>query len=201
MGELSARPPATLAVPAEFRRAAVLVLVGCRNGAPSLVLTERSPRLRAHAGEVALAGGRLDPGETPEEAAVREAGEEIGADPAAIELLGRLDEAWSKAGNHVVPVVAWYEGDLDALAPASPEVATVFVVPLREIARPDAYEIDVLELDGVTYENDVIATGACRIYGLTADLVLDLVAWLDGRERDRVPARLEELARKLARDA
>lgn len=196
---LSGRSATPLVAPDHFRRAAVLVLVGCRRNEPCLVLTERSSRLRAHAGEVALAGGRLDAGETPEQAAVREAVEEVGADPAAVELLGRLDEAWSKAGNHVVPVVAWYTGDPGALAPASPEVVRVFAVPLREIARPEAYEIDVVALDGVTYENDVIDTAGCRIYGLTADLVLDLVAWLDGRDRDRVPVRLAELARRLDR--
>ncbi len=194
------REPAELATPDHFRRAAVLVLVGCRDGRPCLVLTERSARLRVHAGEIALAGGRIDPGETPEQAAVREAVEEIGASPGAVEVLGRLDEAWSKAGNHVVPVVAWYTGDLGALGPASPEVTRVFLVPLADIARPEAHTVDVAVLDGVTYENDVIDADGCRIYGLTADLVLDLLAWLDDRERDRVPIRVEELARKLARE-
>lgn len=96
-------PPAS--VSADFRRAAVLLLVGCHDGPPCIVLTERSARMRAHSGEVALPGGRIDPGETPERAAVREAVEEVGVDPDAVALFGRLDEAWSKARNHVVPVV------------------------------------------------------------------------------------------------
>lgn len=184
-------------VPEHFRRAAVLVLVGCHEEQPTLVLTERSPRLRAHAGEVALPGGRIEPGETPEQAAVREAGEEVGVDPGAVVLLGRLDEAWSKARNHVVPVVGWYDGDLTRLLPASEEVVRVFLVPLAEIADPSRHRFDVAELDGVTYQNDVIDTDACRIYGLTADLVLDLVAWLEGVERARIPVRLAELRRSL----
>jgi 8-oxo-dGTP pyrophosphatase MutT (NUDIX family) len=191
-------PPA--AIPEHFRRAAVLLLVGCHDGRPCLALSERSPRMRAHASEIALAGGRIEPGETPEDAAVREANEEVGADPRAVEVLGRLDEAWSKAGNHVVPVVAWYRGALTDLAPASEEVARVFVTPLADIARPDAHRVDSAEINGVVYENDVLDAGTFDVYGLTADIVMDLLAWLDGRERDRVPIRLVELARKLERE-
>ena len=178
----------------------MLVLVGCHDGRPCVVLTERSARMRAHASEIALAGGRIEPGETPEEAAVREAMEEVGAEPAAVDVLGRLDEAWSKAGNHVVTVVAWYDGALAALEPTSVETTRVFLTPLADIARPEAHRIDVAEINGVTYENDVLDAGDFDIYGLTADIVMDLLAWLDGRERDRVPIRLEELARKLERD-
>lgn len=187
-------------IPEHFRRAAVLLLVGCHDGRPCLVLTERSARMRAHASEIALPGGRIEPGETPEEAAVREAMEEVGVDPSAVEVLGRLDEAWSKAGNHVVPVVAWYGAALTDLEPTSEEVANVFLTSLVDIARPDAHRIDIAEINGVIYENDVLDAGSFDIYGLTADIVMDLLAWLEGRERERVPIRLEELARKLARD-
>jgi 8-oxo-dGTP pyrophosphatase MutT (NUDIX family) len=184
-------------VPGHFRRAAVLLLVGCHDGSPTLVLTERSSRMRAHAGEIALPGGRIEPGETPEQGAVREATEEVGVVPSSVEILGRLDEAWSKARNHVVPVVGWYDADLTRLFPASEEVARVFLVALDEIADRSRHRIEVAVLDGVTYENDVVDTDACRIYGLTADLVLDLVAWLEGLERGRIPIRLAELQRSL----
>jgi 8-oxo-dGTP pyrophosphatase MutT (NUDIX family) len=189
-------PPAS--IPDHFRRAAVLALVGCHDGAPCVALTERGANMRAHAAEIALPGGRIEPDETPEQAAVREAVEEVGIDPDAVELIGRLDEAWSKARNHVVPVVGWYDGALDELRPASVEVARVFVTPLARIARPDAHRVDIAEIAGVTYENDVIDADVFDIYGLTADIVLDLLAWLAGRERDRVPQRLLELERSLA---
>ena len=146
---------------------------------------------------MALPGGRIDPGETPEQGAVREASEEVGVDPAAVILLGRLDEAWSKARNHVVPVAGWYLGDLTRLMPASEEVARVFLVALDEIADRSRHRVDVAELDGVLYENEVIDTAACSIYGLTADLVLDLVVWLEGVERARVPVRLAALRSSL----
>jgi 8-oxo-dGTP pyrophosphatase MutT (NUDIX family) len=196
---LGTRTAATLAVPDHFRRAAVLVLVGCHDARPCLVLTERSARMRAHSGEISLAGGRVDPGETPEDAAVREAVEEVAADAGSVRVVGRLDEAWSKAGNHVVPVVAWYEGDLSALHPATTEVSRVFLTPLAALADPAGHAVDRIHVDGHVFTNDVIDGPDCRVYGLTADLVLDLVAWLEGRDRDRVPGRRDDLARALHR--
>ena len=175
----------------------MLLLVGCHDGEPCIVLSERSARMRAHSGEIALPGGRIEPGETPEEAAVREATEEVGIDASAVELSGRLDEAWSKAKNHVVPVVGWYRADLRALRPTSPEVERVFLTPLERIARPEAHRVDVAEIDGHTYENDVLDADGFDIYGLTADIVMDLLAWLAGTERDRIPVRLAELERSL----
>jgi 8-oxo-dGTP pyrophosphatase MutT (NUDIX family) len=191
-------PPTS--IPEHFRRAAVLLLVGCFEDRPHIVLTERAANLRSHAAEISLPGGRLDPGETPEQAAVREAVEEVGVDPDAVELLGRLDDAWSKGRNHVVPIVGWYAAPLDRLEPASPEVARVFLTPLARIARAEAHSIHVAEIEGRVYENDVLDADAFEIYGLTADIVMDLLAWLDGRERNRVPIRLEELDRMLERD-
>jgi 8-oxo-dGTP pyrophosphatase MutT (NUDIX family) len=198
--ELAARAPTTIAhseVPSDFRRAAVLALVGERDGHPVLVLTERSPHLRAHAGEICLPGGRLDPGETPEAAAVREAEEEVGVDPGAVEVAGRLDDAWSRGRNHVVPVVGWYDAPLDALRPMTDEVVRIFVVPLAHLAHPDAHRFDVVEARGHRFENDVLDAGACEVYGFTADVVLDLLAFLTGTDRDRVPQRLLDLERAL----
>jgi 8-oxo-dGTP pyrophosphatase MutT (NUDIX family) len=200
LAQLATRPSGPLppaSVPEHFRRAAVLLLVGCHDGEASIVLSERSKRMRAHSGEIALPGGRIEPGETPEAAAVREAVEEVGVDPDAVVVFGRLDEAWSKAKNHVVPVVGWYDGDLGALHPTSAEVEQVFVTPLARIARPEAHRVDVAEIDGHTYENDVLDADDFDIYGLTADIVMDLVAWLAGIERDRIPGRLADLERSL----
>ncbi|MGZ4757069.1 MAG: NUDIX hydrolase [Acidimicrobiia bacterium] len=197
---LADRPSTPLpaaSVPDHFRRAAVLLLVGCHDASPVVVLTERAATMRSHASEIALPGGRLEPGETPEAAAVREAMEEVGVDPAAVELFGRLDEAWSKARNHVVPVVGWYGGALEHLTGTSPEVAAVFLTPLARIARPEAHRIHVAEIQGRVYENDVLDADGFDIYGLTADIVMDLLAWLAGHERDRIPARLAELERSL----
>ena len=200
LAELRGRTPATipdLAVPADFRRAAVLAIVGDLGGRPTLVLTERSPHLRAHAGEICLPGGRLDPGETPEDAAVREAEEEVDLAEGSLEVSGRLDDAWSKGRNHVVPVVGWYDAPLEDLRPMTDEVVGMFLVPLADLARPDAHRFDVVEARGHRFENDVIDAGACEVYGFTADVVLDLLAFLTGTERARVPQRLLDLERAM----
>jgi mutator protein MutT len=191
-------PPAS--VPDHFRRAAVLVLVGCFEDRPCIVLTERAANMRSHASEISLPGGRIEPDETPEQAAVREATEEVGVDANAVQLFGRLDEAWSKGRNHVVPIVAWYDAALDGLEPTSPEVACVFITPLARVARPEAHSVHIAEIEGRVYENDVLDADTFEIYGLTADIVMDLLAFLDGRERDRIPVRVEELERMLERD-
>ncbi len=159
LGELGRRtstplPPAS--IPDHFRRAAVLLLVGCVGDQPCIVLTERAANMRSHASEISLPGGRIEPGETAEQATVREGTEEVGIEPGFVELFGRLDEAWSKGRNHVVPVVGWYGGALGDLRPSSPEVADVFVTPLARIARPDAHSVHVAEIEGRRYENDVI---------------------------------------------
>jgi 8-oxo-dGTP pyrophosphatase MutT (NUDIX family) len=200
LDELGRRSPTPLppaSIPEHFRRAAVLLLVGCVDDQPCIVLTERAANMRSHASEISLPGGRIEPGETAEQAAVREGSEEVGIDPGRVELFGRLDEAWSKGRNHVVPVVGWYDGALGDLSPTSPEVAGVFLTSLSRIARPEAHSVHVAEIEGRRYENDVLDAGAFDIYGLTADIVMDLLAWLEGNERDRVPIRLEELERML----
>ncbi len=200
LGELGRRTPTTIpdaAVPADFRRAAVLVLVGDLGGAPALVLTERSRHLRAHAGEICLPGGRIDPGETPEQTAVREADEEVGVDSGRLEVVGRLDDAWSKGRNHVVPVVARYDAPIEDLSPRTDEAVRVMLEPLAALARPDSHRLDVVELRGYRFENDVIDASTCEVYGFTADVVLDLLAFLTGTERDRVPARLLDLERAI----
>jgi 8-oxo-dGTP pyrophosphatase MutT (NUDIX family) len=184
-------PPRT--VPSHFRRAAVLMLIGCRDGRPFLVLSERAAHMRAHASEVCMPGGRVELNETDEIAAVRETVEELGVDPTLVEVLGRFDEAWSGAGNVVTPVVAWYAGSPDDLRPNSEEVARILVADLAHLTAPAARRVDAIEHGGHHFRNDVIDAGGFEIYGLTADLVLDLLAWIVGSDRRRVPQRAGDL--------
>jgi 8-oxo-dGTP pyrophosphatase MutT (NUDIX family) len=100
------------------------------------VLTRRAAGLRAHRGQWALPGGRLDPGETPEVAALRELSEEVGLDLAEDDILGRLDDYPTRSGFVITPVVVW--AGLEAHMVANPdEVAAIFRVPLGELDRPD----------------------------------------------------------------
>jgi 8-oxo-dGTP pyrophosphatase MutT (NUDIX family) len=125
------------------RPSAVLVLLADdADGNAGVLLTRRSSALRNHSGEISFPGGRLDPGETETAAALREAHEEVGLDPGAVEVIGELDHlATVVSRSHIVPVVGRAAAQL-ALAPASPEVERVLWVPLAEFVRADTYRAE-----------------------------------------------------------
>jgi 8-oxo-dGTP pyrophosphatase MutT (NUDIX family) len=118
------------------RHAAVaVVLLPDERGEASFVLTRRAGGLRRHAGQWALPGGRLDPGETPEAAALRECAEEIGLDLPPEAVLGRLDDYVTRSGFVITPVVAW-RAEPAQLEPDPTEVAEIHRIPLDELDRP-----------------------------------------------------------------
>jgi len=116
----------------ELKQAAVAVCVTEHEGLLSLVLTRRAARLRGHAGQWALPGGRLDPGETAVDGALREMHEEVGLglDPGAV--LGVLDDYVTRSGYVMTPVVCW-AGPVGELVGAEAEVAAVHQVPLADL--------------------------------------------------------------------
>ena len=119
-----------------LKPAAVLVPI-VLHPAPGLLLTLRAARLNAHAGQVSFPGGRIEPGETPEQAAVREAAEEVGLDPRLPELLGRLPDHLTGTGYRITPVVALLTPPLN-LTPDAAEVAECFELPLGVVLDPAA---------------------------------------------------------------
>jgi len=116
------------------RRSAVLVPILLHDD-PTILLTLRAATLSAHAGQVAFPGGRIEPGETPEAAALREAAEEVGLDPRLPRLGGRLPELVTGTGFHVVPVIAFLDPPV-TLTPEPAEVAEVFEYPLLHLLDP-----------------------------------------------------------------
>jgi 8-oxo-dGTP pyrophosphatase MutT (NUDIX family) len=124
---------------AGLRHAAVgVVLVpAVDQGRACFVLTRRVATLRRHGGQWALPGGRLEPGETPEQAALREIREEIGLDLDPASVLGRLDDFVSRSGHLISPLVLWADAQ-DDLVPSPDEVDAAFRIPLSELAEPSA---------------------------------------------------------------
>ncbi len=120
----------------ERRAAAVaVVVVPDEDGRAAVLLTRRASGLRRHGGQWALPGGRLDPGETPETAALRELEEEVGLTLSPTSLLGRLDDFPTRSGFVIAPVVAW--GDAAASLRTDPgEVAGVYRVPVGDLLDP-----------------------------------------------------------------
>jgi 8-oxo-dGTP pyrophosphatase MutT (NUDIX family) len=105
--------------------------------APALILTFRTSRLHRHAGQWALPGGRIDPGESPEDTALRELEEEVSLILDRKAVLGRLDDFATRSGYVVTPVVLW-GGNVTDLQPNPQEVESIHRVPIAELLRPDA---------------------------------------------------------------
>lgn len=116
------------------RHAAVVVAVlDDGNGNPVMPLTRRPTRLRAHPGQFALPGGRLDEGEQPEEAALRELHEELGIDLGPESVLGRLDDYITRSGYVMSPFVVWSDTAVSDLKPSPDEVDVLFAVTTDEL--------------------------------------------------------------------
>jgi 8-oxo-dGTP pyrophosphatase MutT (NUDIX family) len=126
------------ACPVDGRRAAAvaLVLMADAAGEAGLLVTRRAAGLRRHARQWALPGGRVDPGESPQEAALRELAEEVDLRLPADAVLGLLDDYATRAGFVITPVVVW-GGAAATLRPNPAEVASVHHVPLRDLEHPD----------------------------------------------------------------
>ena len=125
----------------DLRPAAVAVVIvgGGLNGEACVLLTRRPAHLNRHSSQFALPGGRLDDGETPIIAALRELEEELGLSLGTDAILGTLDDYPTRSGFQISPVVMWGGAD-PVLAPDTNEVAHVFHVPLHELDSPDLPE-------------------------------------------------------------
>lgn len=117
-----------------MKRAAVAIAVVPHEEKAGFLLTRRVAKLTSHAGQWALPGGRLDEGEGPVEAALRELREEVALDLPPSEVLGMLDDYPTRSGYLITPVVVW-AADLAAMAPNADEVASIHPFPLSELER------------------------------------------------------------------
>lgn len=156
-----------------LRAAAVLVPIVWHEAGPGILLTRRSDRLSAHAGQVAFPGGRMEPGETAEAAALREAAEEVGLDPRLPMLVGNLPDHQTGTGFRVTPVVAFLDPPLD-LTPDPGEVAAIFELPLATVLDPAAPNRVRAEVRGMLREYWVWPHESHMIWGATAAILVNL---------------------------
>jgi 8-oxo-dGTP pyrophosphatase MutT (NUDIX family) len=155
--------------------AAVLVPLVERAHEMTVLLTRRSIELKSHAGQIAFPGGRLEAGESPRAAALREAREEIGLDPRYVEIVGYLPDHVLFSGFRVTPVVGFVHAGFE-LQLASKEVQDTFEVPLGYIFDPVNHRTRLRRLADGAAEIEVcdIPFGAHNIWGATAGMLITL---------------------------
>jgi 8-oxo-dGTP pyrophosphatase MutT (NUDIX family) len=156
-----------------LREAAVLVPIVTYPERPAVLLTLRAGHLNAHSGQVAFPGGRIEPGETPEAAALREAAEEVGLDPGIPEIVARLPEHITGTGFRVTPVVGLVAPPL-AIAPDPAEVELAFEYPLDIVLDPQAPRRERAEFRGRAREFWVWPHPRHTIWGATAAMLVNL---------------------------
>jgi 8-oxo-dGTP pyrophosphatase MutT (NUDIX family) len=153
--------------------AAVLVPV-VERPQPTVILTLRPDTMRKHPGQVSFPGGRIDPDDDgPVAAALREAEEEIGLPPSAVEVIGVADVYRTITGFEVTPVVGILPPDL-ALRAHPGEVAAMFEVPLHHLLDPTHQLVRTVEWRGRERSYYEIEWEGRRIWGATAAMIVNL---------------------------
>lgn len=179
-------------VPKGKRSAAVLILLGPGAGY-EIVLVEKRPDLRHHAGQIAFPGGRIEPGEAPIAAALREADEEVGVPASAVEVLGALPAAHiPRSGFDVTSIVGWWRDPKPLVPVDRGEIAAVHRITVPELLDP-ATRSTWVHPGG--FSGPAFEIGELYIWGFTAyllDGLFELLGWTipwDQQHTTEIPPR------------
>jgi len=168
-----------------LRAAAVLVLLYPREDRWWLPLTLRSATLPHHTGQVSLPGGRLDPGESVEEAALREAFEEVGLPAAEVEVLGRLTPLPIPVSGHLLHPVVGVVGKRPTFSLAANEVERLIEAPLQYLRHPDTVKWEQRarqQPPGGLMDVPYFDVDGAHVWGATAMVLAELLALLEDVE-------------------
>lgn len=181
LGTPNGTTPRFPSFPDERRAAAVLILIHPdETGEACLVLTERSPGEHRHAGQISLPGGQIDDNESIEEAALREAYEEVGldADAEGVEVQGVLPEVDVRVSGFLVHPVVAFVNRAPRLAPDGYEVAAVITAPLEVFLPASPIETVTAERDGYRLRYGGYRVGDHIVWGVTAGILGRLGVYL-----------------------
>lgn len=186
------RPDRSQAVlQADARHSAVLVLLGPGLDGAEVLLTRRAMHLTSHPGQISFAGGRVDGEETYEQAALREAHEEVGLDPSVVSVHGRLDSLYTAvSASYIVPVIATVDSP-PVVRAATSEVDRLLWVPLAELARPGVFREEIWTIDGSERPIFFFELFDETVWGATARVLhqlLSLALWVGGPGPEPAPA-------------
>ncbi|MCW2772718.1 MAG: hydrolase [Nocardioides sp.] len=175
----------------DAREGAVLMLFGDGPDGGELLLTERAHDMRSHPGQVSFPGGSVDPGETAVEAALREAHEEVGLDPASVEVFGRLPELWLPPSNFAVtPILGWWREPGEVSVVSEAEVHAIHHAPIAELLDPE-HRIQVRH-PRIGYESPAFLIGPDKdviLWGFTGGIIarlFDFLGWTRPWDQSRV---------------
>lgn len=174
--KLARRPAIEIDAP-QYRRACVLIPLIRDGEGWSLLFSKRSEQLTAHSGQIAFPGGGADEGEPLDQAAIREAEEEVGIGREQVELIGRLDDVITNSGFLVAPFVGIIRARIDYVLQES-EVAEVFEVPIEALLDPAQPEVRYVAFRKIEYPAYFYRYEHYEIWGLTGRMLkafLDLV--------------------------
>lgn len=163
-------------IEAERRSAAVLIPLFVADGDVGVVLTQRTEHLRRHSGQVSFPGGGREPGDASlRDTALRESYEEIGLDPAHVDVLGVLDDLFTMGSDYVIrPYVAKIAYPYE-FVPHDHEVERIFTAPLSLFADRSKRREEVRERDGATYTIYYFDFEGAVVWGATARMLVRLV--------------------------
>ncbi|MCW2787037.1 MAG: hydrolase [Marmoricola sp.] len=160
----------------DARPGAVLMLFGEGDRGPDLLLTERAHTMRSHPGQVSFPGGSIDPDDaSPTAAALREAQEEVGLDPASVDVLATLPELWLPPSNFAItPVLAWWRENGPVGVVDAAEVHAVFRTPVAELLDP-THRVTVVHPAGFSSPGFLIGDDKdVLLWGFTAGVITKL---------------------------
>lgn len=189
------------------RAAAVLILFGVLDEVPArspareaqdaavsrdldVLLLARATTLRAHPGQVAFPGGRLDPGDDgPIAAALREAEEETGLDPSGVDVLGALPAVPLEYSGHLVtPVLGWWRHPSPVRVVDLAESAAVFRAPVADLLDPRSRGVTVIRRSGQEWRGPAFEVSGHLVWGFTGillDALFERLGWTEPWDASR----------------